>query len=170
MFFGSGIFWQIRKRKQYLRNIISDQIFLKNFISYDLLQNPPPRVSIYYDTNRPRTAGEYGILMVSILEADNKSQLIIKIDSIILILIIIIASYFSGGATFLIIQFSLFCLLAFIPILKSARNNALEHVLTFALILYRWRLEYPEECAQWTQNVPPIQPIYNVVKAVESQE
>lgn len=157
--FLSGVWWQLRKRAKFLRQTISNQSYLDAFISKETLVNPPSRIEPYLQKN---SIG-YFINIDVVIRADHSSQRVPKIASSICLLLILGISLYLGYI-YLAINLGLLFLLGFSPINESAKWNALEQIVTLAVILYRWRTENSIECDNWVAQARSLQKLYGAVQ------
>ncbi|HEY6803522.1 MAG TPA: hypothetical protein VI306_08090 [Pyrinomonadaceae bacterium] len=97
------------------------------------------------------------------MDADKASQQKPSVFFALILGGILVASYFLGMA-YLIVNLVLFGFSALGSISQSARNNALEHIMTIAIILDRWRSENPSECDEWIKQTWSLGPIYEAVQ------
>jgi hypothetical protein len=118
-----------------------NQPYLDGFVSKERLANPPSRIEPYL---RKNSIG-YFVNIDVVVKADHSAQRMPKVISSICLLLILGVSLYLGYA-YLAINLVLFFSLGFSPIHESAKRNALEHVATLAVILYRWHEENPAEC------------------------
>lgn len=158
LFLGS-VWWQLRKRAKFLRQTMSNQSFLDAFISNETLVNPPSQIEPYL---RKNSIG-YFVNIDVVLKADHSSQRVPKVISSVCLLLVLSASLYLGCA-YLAINLGLLALLGFVPLNESAKFNALEQIVTLAVILYRWREENPRECDDWITQARSLQKLYAAVQ------
>jgi hypothetical protein len=164
IFFIGGTFWQLQKGRTFLRRAIRDPKLLASLISLDTLSCPPPRVAFFAQKNEIGYFLNIGI----VINSDEKSQRLPKAISCVLLGCLFVGSYFLGWP-FLAANLVLFPLLSFAGLSESGRLNALEQVLTLAVILHRWHGENPGECDQWVrQGQGSLRTLYEAVKAVRA--
>jgi hypothetical protein len=155
-------FWQIEKRARFLARAAFDPHLLATIISRDVLSNPPPEVALFAE----RDDIGYFINIDVVRSADRRSQRLPKVCAVVLFLFTVSVSYLMG-AVYAIVSCALFLFPALIGLSPSARRNAIQHVQTVAVILYRWRSENATDCDEWVGHAPSLQPLYEVVKAVQ---
>ena len=158
LFIGST-WWQLRKRARFLKKAISDQPYLDVFISKPLLLRPPTRIEPYLSKN---PIG-YFVNIDVVVKADQSAQRFPKVLSSICLLLILGVSFYLGYP-YLAINSALLGLLGFSPIHEPAKENALEQILTLAVILYLWRAENSAECDNWIAKVRSLQKLYAAVQ------
>jgi hypothetical protein len=83
--------------------------------------------------------------------------------SVIVLAVILTASFFLG-VPYLVIDLIVFVLSHIGMLSQAAENNALQHVLTIALILDKWRSEKPTECEDWIEKANSLRPLYNATR------
>ncbi len=157
--FLGGVWWQLRKRAKFLRQTIANQLYLDAVISKETLVSPPSRIERYLQKN---SVG-YFVNIDVVIQADHSSQWVFKIASSICLLLILGTSLYLGYV-YLAINLSLLLLLGFLPITESTKRNALEQIVTLAVILYRWRTENSVECDNWVAQVRSLQKLYGAVQ------
>ena len=162
IFLAAQAIWQIRKREKFLKHVVCNPPFLESIITRERLANPPERISIFAQKN------EVGHIlnMKCVVDADRASQRHAAMVFTVIVVVILIGSYFLG-VVYLLINLVFLCLAASVPISRSAQSSALEHVFTIALILHKWRLENPSECDQWIDYAKSLRPVYDAVKKAE---
>jgi len=156
-------FWQIQKRATFLKRAICNPEFLQSVISLKALSNPPALVAFFA---KKREMGYVSNISIAV-EADRLAQRRPKMISVACLLCVLTCSYFLG-VSYLAINGVLFLLLSINPLCLSGRENALEQILTIAVILYRWRGENPAECEAWIERAWALRPVYEAVKAASS--
>lgn len=159
--FVASIFWQLVKRKSYLRQAVGNKAILDACISHDVLVNPPARLEPYFEKNEIG----YFVNIDSVVKADQASQQRIKIVAVVILILVFIGSFYLGYQ-YLAINVALLLLLGFSRISESAKANALEQILTIAIILHRWRIENPVECDEWVGKADTLKELYGTVKGV----
>lgn len=158
-FVAGGLWWQLRKRAKFLRHALSNQRLLDFFITKEILVNPPSQIWPYTLKN---SIG-YFVNIGTVVDADRSSQRVTKIiASVCLLLIFGFSSYV--GYPYIAINFGLFCLVGFVPMTQPAKGNAVEQIVTLAVILYRWRTENLVECENWVAQAHSLQKLYGAVQ------
>ena len=157
--FAGTLWWQFRKRRQFLKQAIRDETFLSQLISREALLNPPSRLEPYL---RKNSVG-YFLNVDALRKADQRSQRIPRMLFSALLAAVLIASFYLGY-WYMAVNALLFFSLVFVPIYSTTRFNAAEHVLTLALILYRWHMENPAECDHWVAQARSLQKLYLAVR------
>lgn len=158
-FIAGGLWWQLRKRAKFLRHVLSNQSFLDFFITREILVNPPAQIWPYTQKN---PIG-YFVNIDVVVKADRSSQRVTKIISLVCLLLIFGFSLYLGYA-YMAINFGLFCLVGFMPMTQPAKGNAVEQIVTLAVILYRWRTENSAECDNWVAQGRSLQKLYGSVQ------
>jgi hypothetical protein len=158
-FFFGYLWWQLGKRAIFLKRILRSQPGLDTFISKEKLVNSHSRIEPYV----PKNSIGYFINIDLVLKADHSSQRVPKVISSICLLLILGVSLHLGYA-YLAINLGLLCALGFWPIEASAGGNALDQVLTLAVILYRWHEENPGECDKFVAEARSLQKLYGAVR------
>jgi len=152
-------FWACIKREKYLRQVLSNESQLENFITRDVLENPSPLVALFA---QPNEVG-YFINIRAISMADRASTRRIKGFSAIGLIAIAVASHLVDS-TYIIFN-TIALLLAWVgPLSQPAQTSALQHVLALALIFHKWHMKDPTECKQFFEQALALRPLYNVVK------
>ena len=157
--FAETLWWQLRKRRKFLRQAIRDETYLRRLISHEALVSPPPRLEPYLQ----KSAIGYFINVDVLNRADQRSQKVPRIFSLVLLAMVAVGS-FHLGYSYLAFNGALFCALGFTPIYGSTKYNAAEHILTLALILYRWHMESPTKCDEWVVQARSLQKLYLVMQ------
>lgn len=160
VFFSGGLFWQLRKRAQFLAHVIGNEPFLAQIISRGALDNASPMITPFAEKRVT-----YALNVKMVIDADIESQRRTKLIFVAILVATITGSWFVSPLC-LLINIFVFFLSGATSISPSAQSNAVQHILAIALILDRWRAENLGECDEWIQQVPNLQPIYNVVKIV----
>jgi hypothetical protein len=81
---------------------------------------------------------------------------------------LLVGSYFVGEASFWT-NIALFCLAGVQPLGGAAKGNAVDHILSMALILFRWRKENQRECEAWIERGWSLKTLYAVVGNVAGE-
>ncbi len=161
--FLGNVWWQLRKRAKFLRQVASSQSYLDGFISKEILLHPPSQIEPYLSKN---SIG-YFINIDVLLKADRSSQRTPRVISSACLLVVLGASLYLGYA-YLAVNLVLLSLLSFTPITESAKHNALEQIVTLAVILYRWREENAVECDNWVTQARSLHTLYAAVRRAAS--
>ena len=164
--FAAQSFWQLRKRQSFLKQAISNTVLLQLVISRDSLTSPPPHIVFLTSLPVQKDETGYVINIKRVSDADRATQRRVTLMFAVPIVAILVGSYFLG-ALYLAINVGLFFLTALVPISSSARRNAVDHILTIAVILHRWRLERPAECDKWIEDAWSLRPLYEAVRKVQ---
>lgn len=156
--------WDCYKRDKFLGQVIVDESFLTGSISRNLLEleNPPPKIALFVD----RSPLGYSFNVEAHLKADRIALRRVKTICIVVLITVVIASYYMG-ASYLVANIFLLLLIGFAPVSEQAKASALEHVLIVAIILHKWHRENPEECEVFVEEARVLRLLYNVVKHVE---
>jgi hypothetical protein len=157
VFLGTN-WWQLHKREGFLRRALSKPLYLEGLISRDSLVNPPTRLQPYFQRNEIG----YFINIDIVIKADLRSQHLPWVLISGILLLILIGSFYQGYVYFTI-NLTLLLLLGFAPLGEPAQSNADEHLLTMAVILYRWRSEDPAGCDEWVARAHSLKNLYRVV-------
>ena len=157
--FAGTLWWQLRKRRQFLRQAVRNETYLTQLISREALLNPPSRLEPYLQKNKIG----YFVNVDVLNRADQRSQRLPRIFTLLLLAIVVVWS-FRLGYSYLAVNGVLFCALSIVPIYDSAKYNAAEHILTLALILYRWRTDNPAECDQWVGQARSLEKLYRAMR------
>jgi hypothetical protein len=158
--FAGNMFWELRKRDRFLKQTISNQYFLEELITRQVLVNASQHQYIAPLVEKNEIGWFLNIQCV--INADRDSQKKIVVQHAIVLLVILTASLFLG-VPFLVINLIVFVLSQFGKISQSAQINVFQHVLTIALILDKWRSDNATECNDWIEKAPSLRPIYNAV-------
>lgn len=158
-FIAGGLWWQLRKRAKFLRHALSNERLLDFFITKEILVNPPSQIWPYTLKN---SIG-YFVNIDVVVKADQRSQRVPKIISLVCLLLIFGFSFYLGYP-YMAINFGLFCLAGFMPMTQPAKGNAVEQIVTLAVILYRWRTENSVECDDWVAQARSLQKLYGAVQ------
>jgi formate hydrogenlyase subunit 3/multisubunit Na+/H+ antiporter MnhD subunit len=158
--FAGHAFWELRKRDRFLKKIISNQAVLERLISRQVLVNASQHKYIAPLVEKNEIGWFLNIKCV--LDADRTSSQRILTFSVIGLAVILTASLFLGYP-YLVINLIVFVLLHFGMLSQAARNSALQHVWTIALILDKWRSDNATECEEWIEKANSLRPLYNVV-------
>lgn len=137
-----GLWWQVVKRRRFLLSAVHDHACLEELVNPETLAFPPSRLLPYLRGGR----ADLRFADVDALRtADRRSQGAVRWLSLFALAAVGVASLYLGYR-YLAFNGLLFATLSFLPVSASARANALEHILTLALILDRWHGENPAEC------------------------
>lgn len=159
--FAGNIFWELRKRDRFLKQIICNQSFLETLITRQVLVNASQHRYIAPLIKKNDIGWFLNIQCVT--NADIASNKKIAVLHTIILAVILMASLFLG-VPYLVINLIVFILLQFGRISKSAQNNAIDHILTIALILDKWRSDNATECEDWIEQAHSLRPLYNAVR------
>jgi hypothetical protein len=153
------VFWGLRKREKFLKQVISNEGFLEGFISRPILESASPMITPFAKKN------EIGWVfnIKCVIDADRSSQRRTAGIAMLVLAAILTASWFLG-IIYLAVNVIVFFLCALGSISQSARDNALQHVLAIALVLDKWRSENVSECEEWLGQASSLRPCYNAVK------
>jgi hypothetical protein len=158
------MFWQLQKRRTFIKRAIRDPNLLASLLSLDNLSSPPPRVAFFAQKSEIGYFFNIGVA----INSDEKSQRLPKVISCVLLGCLFMGSYFLGWP-FLATNLILFLLLSFVGLSESGQSNALEQVLTLAVLLRKWHGENPVECDQWVrQGQGSLRTLYEAVKEVRA--
>jgi len=165
IFFVGTMWWQLLKRDAFLKWAFNNRAFLEGFISQDLVLHPPPRVVACTEIGHDEVGRLHFMMLIGALgKTDSRLQRRIKWGHAAVLLLALVGSHFLGDV-YLAMNGILLALLGLQSISVSARNNALEQVLTIAVILHKWIIENPSECAEWIQQAWSLRTLYDVVRA-----
>lgn len=166
--FAGGTWWQLRKRASYLKECVTNQPYLEGFFGglmwNQICTNPPSGISEYVH-KRPHG---YIINIEIVLKADQTSQRIPKVVSTICLILILGVSFYLGYLYFAI-NLGLFLLLGFSPLTESARRNAVDQLVTLAVILHKWYQENPKECDETIGQLHGLQKLHAAVKRAATE-
>lgn len=158
----SYAFWQIRRRKNFLKRVIKNKDILEKIISPETLENIPKRLAYYL---KSINNGNTMISLLAFLRADSSSQRRTAMILVLFSLLFLLLSYLLGKV-FLVINLALFLLCAIPSISESAKRNALEHLLGVSLILARLNSENPEEFEKLIAQMQNLETLSNLVKSI----
>ncbi len=158
-FAAGSIWWQLRKRRAFVRKIVKDELLLKRVISNHALANPPAQILPYTKKNEIG----YFVNIDVVLRADQTSQRIPRLLVTVVLVFVLVGSYLLAN-TYLWINLGIFLLVGLVPIMDSARHNAEEHVLTLGVILHKWRTENAPECDAFVAQAHSLEKLYDTVK------
>jgi len=159
MLFAGHTFWQLSKRKRFLKAAIQTPELLESLISREILSSPPPHLLVYVQNSKLG----YALNIKCVLDADRASQRQVFIFSVFIIIAILLGSYFMGFV-YLAINIAVFLIPMFEPISPSAKTNALEQILTIGLILHQWRIDNAKACDEFVKRAWSLRPLYDFVR------
>jgi hypothetical protein len=158
-FAAGSMWWQLRKRRTFVKKALKDEILLESLISKHALANPLAQILPYTEKNEIG----YFLNIDVVLRADQTSQRIPKLLVSVVLLLVLVGSYFLAS-TYLWINVGIFLLVGIGPITNSARHNAEEQVLTLGTILHKWRTENAPECDAFVAQAHSLEKLYDAVK------
>jgi len=160
VFVAGSMWWQLRKRKALVKEIVTHEVRLAELIVRDALPAPP--------SNAPTNdSALYPIQLFEIeLRTDLYSQRIPRILATIVLLSALVASYFVA-AWCVWTNLGIVLLIGLVPVMDSAIKSANDHVLALAAILQRWRLENSAECDSFITPRASLHKLYDAVKRLE---
>jgi hypothetical protein len=152
------IWWQLWKRRGFLKRAIHDTSLLGRVITPAALNNPTPHAAVFA---AKKDVG-YVLNIKVLLDADSRSQRLAMFLSGVIAVGIFVGSIFLGRLC-LGINLVLFCLCGLKPLGNPARLNAIEQIVELAVILFRWNREGPDECAAFGQRTHRLCDLYATV-------
>jgi hypothetical protein len=156
-----SVWWQLQKRKAFVREVVTDQVLLHQLIGKESLANPVPRTQ-----SNPNALLPIQYFAIE-LTSDRKSQRIPALMSLVILLAVFVSSYFVGS-WYLLTNVGCFLLLGLAPATESAKQSANGHVVALATILRRWRLENASECDAFVAPRDSLHKLYDAVKRLET--
>ncbi len=156
--------WQLWKRRRFLKRAIYDASFLRRVITPAALSDPTPYAAMFAAKN---DVG-YVLNIKVLLDADSRSQQVMMLLSGISAGCILLGSIFLGHV-FLGMNLGLFCLCGLEPLRNPAKNNAIAQIVELAVILFRWDREDPIECAAFIQRAHSLRELYSAVVGADDQ-
>ena len=123
------------------------------------LESPSPADVVFSQKNEIG----YFINIKTVIIADRSSQ-----RQVCFMFATILTGIFVGsfvlGVPYFAVNIVVFLLTAFGTISPSAKENAVQHVLSLATILHKWRREDAGGCDEWVKHASSLRPLYETVK------